>query len=299
MQFDIPTSKTQMMETLREIYQYYNYRKIDYTGVELEDLALKKIEYVPPTDEQLIAQARTILLPDVTEEKTKALNQLSERLVELNEKYVNSTTMQSDLIAKIEDGANRAILELKKQAWDNNVTDSETLADKIQEVLVKKEDDILDVTREQVALRESILSEIEQKTQELTDLESYYEDLLDKKIMAKVIELKEKREDVAMEVLKYNNSCDEKIVKHSNSLKQGVATLELKYLAIHEQGFTHDELVTMGYYKDVLDCVGGYYNSIPAMDAYNDIKNNTELIVYVDDYYVSLVEVYKIKASQS
>ena len=52
----------------------------------------------------------------------------------------------------------------------------------------------------------------------------------------------------------------------------------------------------MGYYEDIMRCVCGYYDILTAVNAYQDILNEQKLSIYLDDYYESLVYMYKMRA---
>ena len=67
-------------------------------------------------------------------------------------------------------------------------------------------------------------------------------------------------------------------------------------MEINTQFFTKDQLVEMGYYKDVITCVSGYYDRLSALSAYQDITNETGLITYLDDFYESVVYMYRVRA---
>ena len=95
------------------------------------------------------------------------------------------------------------------------------------------------------------------------------------------------------EVFKYNNDINEKIQRaESNNLKTTL-TLKVKYLEIRSQPVPHDDLVELGYYAKVVNCVTAYYNLFTPKEAYNDIKNEVQLTVYLDEFYEYIVYAYK------
>ena len=65
------------------------------------------------------------------------------------------------------------------------------------------------------------------------------------------------------------------------------------------KGFSKDELVQNGYYKDALKCVTAYYNTLSAADAYNDIMSDAGLVPYLDDYFDDILVMYKLKANNN
>ena len=74
---------------------------------------------------------------------------------------------------------------------------------------------------------------------------------------------------------------------------------EIDFLAVKAKGFSKDELVNNGYYKDVLKCVTAYYNTLSAADAYNDIMSDAGLAPYLDDYFDDILVMYKLKANEN
>ena len=72
--------------------------------------------------------------------------------------------------------------------------------------------------------------------------------------------------------------------------------MELRFLDISSGEFTHDQLVEMGYYEDVIKCVCGYYDTLSASNAYYDITSEKKLAIYLDEYYSEIIYTYKLRA---
>ena len=84
--------------------------------------------------------------------------------------------------------------------------------------------------------------------------------------------------------------------RYDNSIKETKCSLKLRFLDISSGEFTHDQLVKMGYYEDVIRCVCGYYDTLSAGDAYFDISSERKLAIYLDEYYTEIVYTYKLRA---
>ena len=97
-------------------------------------------------------------------------------------------------------------------------------------------------------------------------------------------------------MFKYNNSLDEKEQRSKNAIAQSNATLQLKYLEINSNNLSKDQLIEMGYYKDVIDCVCAYYDRLSALDAWRAISNEPKVAVYLEEYYTQIVSMYQLRA---
>ena len=109
--------------------------------------------------------------------------------------------------------------------------------------------------------------------------------------------IKDEYEKLKKDVFKYNNSLEEKEQRYLNSIKESKASLRLRFLYISAGEYTKDQLVEMGYYTDVIRCVRGYYDTLPAVDAYRDMVAEHKLAIYLDDYYQNVVYAYKLNAN--
>ena len=58
-----------------------------------------------------------------------------------------------------------------------------------------------------------------------------------------------------------------------------------------------EQLVEMGYYADVVKCVMAYYNTLSPLDAYRDLSSEQQVIIYLDDYYSSVLYNYQMRAT--
>ena len=158
-------------------------------------------------------------------------------------------------------------------------------SDKIFSLQAKYQDDLSSLTAKQTNLN-----------QRLSQIDEYCQQIAEKENVAKKKELKDEQDQIVREVFKYNNGLDEKEKRYSNENIKTIANLELKFLDIKSGEFTKDQLIEMGYYQDVIDCVCAYYDSLPALTAAQQIKKDTKIVQYLDEYYDSLLYSYQQRA---
>ena len=299
MQFQTPTTKSEMMETLNDIYEYYHFRQLQYDGIIPEQLNITRLTFQTLNSDQLEAKARLLLSPEQDRERKTATDKIAEKITSLTVKLAESFVTEETLVLKLNETYDEAIKKAKNEIRSTKASDSSIAQEKIKEIERIRAEEIAKVRTSEASLRSELSAKIEAAEEELSAMDDYFDELHEKDVQKKVSELADEQDKMFREVKKYNNSLDEKELRYRNTLKSSAANLELRYLSIHEQGFNHDELVEMGYYNDVIDCVSGYYNSLTAEAAYLDIKNEERLVIYLDDYYSMLVQTYKIRSAQS
>ena len=84
--------------------------------------------------------------------------------------------------------------------------------------------------------------------------------------------------------------------RYSNSIKETKASLYIRFLDVSSGEYTKDQLVEMGYYTDVIRCVSGYYDTLPADTAFRDMNAEGDLMIYLDDYYDQMLYAYRTSA---
>ncbi len=296
MQFEKPTTKEGMYVVLSEIFHYYRIKRMDYEGVQLEELALERMENEDPTEEEITAKAETLL--GVEKEKTlfEYKNNLTDKIAELELKIIENNSVFTEREEKIRSAHSEALKKYRTAYRKNGITDSGLFADKTLGLDKETEREIKDLKAEKGKEEARLKALIKTYGKALNEAESRFETLFEKKLNAKVQELKDEISENRKERFKYNNGLQEKEIRYANSLMQINANLELKYIQIKASELSKDELIEMGYYQDVLNCVAGYYDSLQPSTAYSDIKQETKLIVYLDDYYQDLLYRYKLKA---
>ena len=125
---------------------------------------------------------------------------------------------------------------------------------------------------------------------------SYCEEQALKKVNAKIEELKQKQDETERSVFKYNNGIEEKVQKYRNTIAEANANLMLKFLEIRGGEYSKSELVEMGYYESVINCVCSYFDTLDAMTAATQIGKENKLMIYLDDYYDTVLYMYQQRA---
>jgi hypothetical protein len=212
------------------------------------------------------------------------------------EKLENEKSNKS-LIEGVEKAYQTALKELDASARKSGTGLSVLHAERRAELIKNKETEkakiLCEFNAKNLAIDEKI-SKLEQDYVELcSNLEQVF---LAEKQKFELDILKEQR-DYKNSVTKYNNTILEKLAKSHNENLQLNSSLKLRYAEIVSKGFSKDQLVEMGYYTDAIKCVTDYYNSMPAVDAYNDMKNQSELAIYIEEYYQTILYMYKLRAS--
>ena len=293
MTFDNPTTKEEMYEILKEIFNYYRLRRPEHDQVVLNSLELGKIEFTPLTDEQITAKAETLLYAGHKREKTEEKNKLEDEIAKINEKIAALEAEAEEGIAEAEKKYGETIKWLNEDSANKGLLYSTVISDKIIEARKELSEKKGKINAELLKEKAILNASLDALNDRLDSLDTYYADIHAKEIEAKCAELKDEQDKTAMEVFRYNNGITEKEQRYENTLIQSQITLELRYLDLSSKEYTKSQLVDMGYYRDAVDCVCAYYDTLPAADAYNDIKNETGLIIYLEDYYENVIFMYK------
>lgn len=294
----IPKSKAEMYEQLEEIY--LEYRNINQTigNMTLETLNIDKIDYTPKTEADLLMEARELLQPWYNEEYEK-------RLSNLDTQYRIYYIKKQDLLTKeaVEREAFKQNIEerkedLEKMALEHGFANTELFTDAFAKITEQNLNGQAKITSKYDDLRQQLTNKMTEIEVEKEGLQEKFEKYLSDKISAKILELREEDKKYNIEVLKYNNGVEEKLQRSINGNISANATLKLKFMEITSGGFSKDDLIQRGYYKKIIKCVSDYYtyNYGTYAAAYQDILNEHDLMIYLEDYYVSVLELLRMRA---
>lgn len=297
MEFAIPTTREEMFSTLTEIYSYYRFNRGAYSGLVLDELELENLVMDIPDDAELREQAKTNTFYLQAKEKRDYTDELKRQIAELGEKLSEIELEYLATVETVEKEYSAAISEINASAVCSDTEGSGIVFAEISGLEGQKAKRLEQLFSEKEERKSSVNAEIAALTEKLGSADEYFGEAHDAQTEAEYIKLKKENELLKAEVLKYNNTVSEKIQKYRNTIKQTQASLELRFLAIKTNVLTKEELVELGYYNDVIDCVCGYYNTLSATSAYNDIKNEGRLAIYLEDYYQNIVYLYKTRAS--
>ena len=296
MEFNLPTSKTQMYELLNEIYHYYRIRRATFEDIKMQQLELDRMSFSILTPEEISARAEILVESEIEKEKNKDQMSIRARMASISKEIDALNTEKESVTGEAEELFEKSKTELENKAFKNGLVSSGILFEKMAQLESDKNQQILTVLANYDDKIASLRAEYSAQNYLLEELNTFYAGLKEKRIAEKVLELNEQMKEDEQEVFKYNNGIEEKKQRYANTIIQANANLELKFLEISSGEFSKSQLVEMGYYEDIMRCVCGYYDVLNAVNAYQDIINEQKLSIYLDDYYESLVYMYKMRA---
>ncbi len=296
MEFTKPTNKTQMYSVLKELFNYYRIKRDPFEEILLEPLNLQRMEYDKPSDSELIMRANKFVEVENLKEIMGKKQQLNQEIAVCTESLATIERNFEAEKEQIESIYAESYEKLRQTAIKNGLINTSAYLDKVAKCEREKAEKITALTLEKNQTKTNINAKIVALNQSLTSLDDEYSDLQAARITAKVEELKDARDAIEREVFTYNNGIEEKEQKHRSTLIRANANLKLKYMEITMGEYSKDELVDMGYYDDVVECVTAYYDTLDPLVAYNDLKKESQLIIYVDDFYQNLMYLYATRA---
>ncbi len=296
MEFALPTTKEEMYATLTELFHYYRYQKSNFELVEQLSLKLDKIDYTVPDSETLRARAETLLDAEEEKEILALKKDINERIAKVNSQITSTTQNYDKLAESAKTLFEQSQTKLREQAVKNGLINTSAYLDKLTSLEKDKNEKLLSIsTQKDNALAEhnATLTMLEES---LTNADTYYSSLHEKRILAKVDELKEKADTTAREVFKYNNTLEIQMQTHENTIKRSNMSLYLKWMEANMVELTKDQLIDLGYYDDVVKCVCGYYDRMEPLNAYNDYNKEKRLTIFLEDYYSNVAYMYGLRA---
>ncbi len=296
MQFDKPTTKEQMFTILNQIFHYYRVVFAEYEQTPLKELELTRLEYTPSTEEQIKQKATTLLGDEARKAYDEKRQEISGKIDSYNKLLQERKKIEEQTIEKIMQNYAESEEKLRIQAQKNGVIHSSVYFDKLASLEIEKNSLIIETGEQADMDIASYQAEISKLTSALTELENANGAVSQTAINAKVVQLKEKEQEIQREVFKYNNGLDEKEQRYKNDIIRQNATMKMKYYEIQAQELTHDQLVEMGYYSEVLDCVCAYYDTLAPITAYNQVKADTKLMIYLDEFYQNVMYMYAMRS---
>lgn len=296
MAFPTPTTKEEMFSILKDIFYYYRVKRAEFEEIVLVPLSLKRMEYTPLDDEKLLEKAQSLIayeqsaiLNSVHENIISKINDYQEKCKTLTESYNQSTE-------KINSDYNSSMQKIYDQALKRGIAQSGIITDQISELETEKNNALNKLKTEYDAEYSFYTNQITVLESRISGLESEYTEQFEEQKQAKYLELKDEQEKLIREIFKYNNGLDEKEQRNKNSIAQANANMQLKYMEIRAENFTKDQLIEMGYYEDVIDCICDYYDTMAPLTAYQEVANTRKLMIYLEDFYSDLVYMYQSRA---
>ena len=297
MNWPTPTTKEQLEQTLQDIFYYYRIKKDEWEDLSLLPLELNRLEWTPLTDEQLFLKAQQEVLAQNNKEEHDALDNIEKQVLACQKEVLELENDKNSAISKINDGYDASVEKVNIEVANRGLVNSTVALDKISQLEVEKQTAIANITYSYDSKIASVNSKKNTLIESIEETKQFYAKLLQERANAKKLVLQEEQDKIERDVLQYNNGQDEKEQKYQNSLIRQKASLKIKYLEIHSNFFSKDELISMGYYKAVINCVCAYYNTLEPVQAYRQIVEDSVSMRYLEEYYNTCVILYQTKAT--
>ena len=296
MQYTTPTTIEELYATLKDIFHYYRIKRMQYEGIELLPFTLLRMEDQSLTDEEIIVKAKTLLGASWEKTVFDYKQNLTEKIESLKLKIEENNSASKAEAQSVLEYYSTLLEKYRSMHYKNGMEESGMYVDKLIKTDKEKAEKLDEIERNRKAFEEKLLAEIEAHMVAIENADSHFESLFSKQLETKIQELKDEREEYKKEVFKYNNSVNEKEVRYTNTVAQVSANLELKYIQIKANELSKDELIEMGYYEDVVNCVSDYFDRMPPADAYSELLSQRKLKIYLDGYYQDVMYRYKLRA---
>lgn len=296
MNFVSPTTEQEMYSVLQDIFAYYRLRREPVEQVSLTPLSLTRATFTPSTAQQLRQKAEIAVAPAQSLRLLNYKAGINAEITELNAKITlygqQKTARENAARADYADAVSKA----QADALKKGIAQSSVVVDRIAAInaaLADKIDEIDDEFDEKIAVATAKVTAL---SAALSAANTYFSDVDECETQAKVEELKDAEDKITREIFKYNNSLSEREQRVANTLLSTGKELEIRSLDVSIKEYSKDELVDMGYYKDVIKCVCDYYDTLTDANAYQSIVHDRTVAVYLDDYYANVVYMYKTRA---
>ncbi len=288
-EYETPTNLHQLLIVLEEIYSYYNYRKDEYTPIELEKMVLDRVNIIEKTDQELYEDATKELYVKHVQERNERKMELKDRLIKLNAEKYRYKKAKKDDDQKAQNDYFDAIIKYGSTGANRGLDFASGLTGSVLDLktaLDNKLNENLLVYNEAVKY---IDEEIALTIQNIATLDEYSSFLEERDILAKAQELKKKQTELNNDLLRYNNSLSEKEIRVNNAVATAESKNNLEYMSIVCKGLTENELSLKGYYKEVMTLLMNYYYAkTDKINAYEEFCGQPSFIEYLGPNYESL-----------
>lgn len=301
MAYATPTTKAEMYEILNEIYIDYRIRKEPFEALELENIVLDKLTFSPKSYDTKKTEAQVYVQPwydDTYESMQKEISRNKYGLIKQKESVLENKNIQ---VAQVKLHYKDLQTELEEKALHYGYNSSELLINEINELKSQLAKELERIEEEYTDKINKIDEEISEITVQESQLNARLTNLFNHRVSARMLEIQEAEKQLEMSIIKYNNDIEEKMQKSRNSNLNANANLRIKHIEIQAKGYTKEELIQRGYYTQMLDCVSAFYSSdyfeTPYL-AYIDLLDEVQLIVYLDEFYSDLLELFRVRGAQ-
>ncbi len=292
MEFNTPSTLTDVYKTLKDIFYYYRIRRGEIEEVEFTPLELPRLSESPYKDGNTWNTAKELLSGEMNGEKLKRKEQLEEKISVISSQIKNATSNYEKLKANVNENYNKSREDLIAIARKSGINQTTIYTQNLANIEVARNQSLLDLDNQKTLQLSAWNSEMEALKEQLANNGKYIDDIYEYRHLSRHVELKEEYRKTLREIQKYNNSLFEKEERFKANIEQIKANIKLKKMQALEQPLSKDQLIEMGYYDDVIRCVTGYFDVIASSQAYTMFKRETGLILYLEEYYQNLLYKY-------
>ena len=296
MDFTLTTTKTEMYDTLKELFYHYRIRRQIPEIEKVDSLNLERMQAISYTEEEIRQMALIRLKPQHERELLKEKKELVANIKSLQTQIESQTESTNELIAKTEENYSKSIQKVQMQIEKNGIAKSSIIIDKIASLEDAKNQSVANIS---LTSNEKILALSAKKQaleEKLNCIEDVYAQIFNLELLKEQEKIKEEILEKQIEVFKYNNSISEKEQKHQASILNSNANIAVKISQVSSESYSKEQLVEMGYYTDAINCVRGYFDRLSPLEAAQEFKAETNLVIYLDDYYESILYSYHLNA---
>jgi len=296
MDIQIPTTTEEMINTLEEIFAFFRRERVEYEKLEFEPLTLYKMDEEAKTDEEIYSEAVLTLSASHIREIKEQKKQIEDAIFEKTQEQESLEELKQKELSLVDLEYENLEKELKKTATKNGIINSDIIKLKLFDLKKEREEQKKNIEIRYLEQETRIKEKIARLTEEKEGVEEYFRPIHLAEIETEKKKIKNEDEERVQIAVKYNSTVSEKEQKYKNKLIETEAKIKIDFLNIANKDYSKEELIQMGYYKNVIKCVCGYLNKLTPEDAYYVYKTETSLVYYLDHYYDILNSTYQMRA---
>lgn len=228
-------------------------------------LGLEKIEYDPPTDEEIKTYAENDLKQEYKQEKDKITDSITKAYKDMEDKKIKLNNDYDSDIEKAQDTYKDKKISTENKALKQGISRSSIKDKSIEDLLKDKNSAEMELNNDLYTQIQDMDTQIQnflkEKEKAINDYELLYAAELDQKIN----KLKEERDKKTEEVNKYNNKVTEKEKEYAEQLKNDGTTLQIA--------------------EKKIDIAKKYFDKMPANKAIEELKSNEFYKKHLGAYY--------------
>jgi hypothetical protein len=288
----------ELIEGLRQIYFYYQYRQDTYVPPQYNVLRLNEMTLIDHEVEDFREQATALLRPIQLREILNRKEEFEKQLFAVNLKLEDIPNLKLAEKNAVVDEYQKSIEKIMTEARLKGSGYSNSLNNEVALLEAKRSEKLLEVESKYVDLESELLAKKTYYQEKIDGAESYFYTAHKADVEKKMLELYNEYQNKKDDVFKYNNTLTEKIVKYNNSLTQAIEKTRLDFMEIKQKELTNEQLLQTGYFVDAVEWVLKYYyeeydNNV---DAYEDFILHEEFTVYLKSVYDNLLDLLYVRA---